>query len=149
MGRGQASTIGATFDYASFSGLCAGLRSQDAETITTNFLVSMFTPALTPEDKAWTLARNLTLPREHASAMLFHCGLQDWRDVLPRINIPTLVIGGEASLFPAAGIRWMASQIPGAGVRMFTKEEHGSHFMFWENAALFNKVVHEFLNKLK
>jgi non-heme chloroperoxidase len=42
-------------------------------------------------------------------------------------------------------ITWIASQIPGARLRIFTREEGGSHFMFLENPDLFTAVLRDFL----
>jgi non-heme chloroperoxidase len=43
-------------------------------------------------------------------------------------------------------ITWVASQIPGARLRIFTREEGGSHFMFLENSDLFNSVLCAFID---
>ncbi|WP_410675209.1 alpha/beta fold hydrolase [Amycolatopsis sp. cmx-4-68] len=105
----------------------------------------MFTAATPRDEVTWTIERNGALPRPHAGTLLIdHC-YQDWRDVPPRIHVPTLVIGAEASLFPPTGIKWVASQIPGAEVRIFSAEERGSHFVFWENPVAFNETVRKFL----
>jgi pimeloyl-ACP methyl ester carboxylesterase len=106
----------------------------------------MFTSNVPAEDISWTIEANHALPRRSAGTLLVDHAYQDWRDVLPRINVPTLVIGGEVSIFPAAGVEWVAQQIPGATVRIFSADEGGSHFMFWENPELFNDTVRDFLS---
>ena len=70
---------------------------------------------------------------------------QDWRDVLPRITVPTLIVGGEASLFNPQSQRWIATQIPGARLAMFAAEDGGSHFMWLENPKRFNALVRAFV----
>src|SRR5262245_4908433 len=47
--------------------------------------------------KAWMLAQNVLCPRQHAAPLLYHLATQDWRDVIPRITLPTLIIGGQGT----------------------------------------------------
>lgn len=101
-----------------------------------------------PDDFDWVVAENLKLPRDKAVQLLFSVSPLDWRSVLPRINLPTLVMGGEASTNKADIGRWIASQIPGAKLRIWTAAEGGSHFVFLENPAAFNAEVAAFLDGL-
>jgi non-heme chloroperoxidase len=65
--------------------------------------------------------------------------------VLPRITLPTLVVGGQASIFPWRSQAWIHEQIPGSRLEVFAEAESGSHFMFIENPAKFNRLVAEFI----
>ena len=66
--------------------------------------------------------------------------------MIPALNLPTLVLGGElASIFPPQAAAWIAAQIPGAQLSIFSRGEGGSHFMFWENPRKFNAVLRDFL----
>ncbi|SPN99492.1 related to non-heme chloroperoxidase [Cephalotrichum gorgonifer] len=107
---------------------------------------SMFTSSISESDYQWILSQNTKMSDANAAALLIDHALRDWRDVLPRITVPTLVVAGNASIFPPAGIEWVASQIPGAEHYTFSSEEKGSHFAFWENSGKFNALVEEFLN---
>ncbi|UPL00773.1 hypothetical protein LCI18_011707 [Fusarium solani-melongenae] len=109
------------------------------------FVRSMFTPNVSEADYQWVLLENKKTSDKNAATLLINHAFADWRDVLPRINIPTLVISGDVSVNNASGISWAATQIPGAKSRTFTAEEKGSHFMFWENPELFNSVIEEFV----
>jgi pimeloyl-ACP methyl ester carboxylesterase len=87
----------------------------------------------------------------HTSAggvpLLFdHCA-QDWRDVLPRIPVPTLVIGCDGSHVNPASQRYIADRIPEATLHVFPTTEASSHFPFLENPAAFNRVVGDFLSE--
>ncbi|KAK3395146.1 Alpha/Beta hydrolase protein [Podospora didyma] len=109
---------------------------------------SMFTSAVSEADYQWVLSQNKKMSDAHAAALLRDHAFRDWRDVLPRIKgVPTLVLAGAVSIFPPAGIEWIAGQIPGAKKYTFTAAERGSHFMFWENPERFNAVVLEFLRQ--
>lgn len=109
------------------------------------FVRSMFTPNISEADFEWVLSENEKMSDENAATLLINHAFADWRDVLPQIDIPTLVLSGDASINNASGIAWAATQIPGAKSRTFTAEEKGSHFVFWENPDLFNSVIEEFV----
>ncbi|RBA15902.1 hypothetical protein FPRO05_12123 [Fusarium proliferatum] len=109
------------------------------------FIKSMFTSSISQSDLDWMIKQNRKMSDAHAATLLINHAFMDWRDVLPRIDIPALVLAGDASLNNATGIMWAASQIPGAQKYIFTKAEKGSHFAFWENPELFNQVVERFV----
>jgi pimeloyl-ACP methyl ester carboxylesterase len=64
---------------------------------------------------------------------------------MPRINVPTLYIGGRVSLVPWKSVAWAAAQTPGARVEIFEEAEGGQHFMFVENPAKFNRILADFM----
>ncbi len=107
----------------------------------------MFTKSFPEAELNWIAERNVMLPRAHASDLLYEHCLNDWRDVIRSISLPTLVIGAEASIFSAPSQRWIAAQNPNATVEIFEASEGGSHFMFAENPKRFNRVVGAFLAK--
>lgn len=110
------------------------------------FVRKMFTSNVSESDYQWVLAENNKISDKHAATLLINHAFADWRDVLPRIDIPCLIISGDDSLNDASGIAWAATQIPDAKSRIFTSEEKGSHFMFWENPDLFNSVIEDFVS---
>ncbi|KAF5964749.1 non-heme chloroperoxidase [Fusarium coicis] len=109
------------------------------------FVRSMFSPSISEADYKWVLAQNEKMSDKYAATLLINHAFADWRDVLPRINIPSLVLSGAISINNASGIAWAATQIPGAKARTFTAKEKGSHFVFWENPKLFNQVIEKFI----
>ncbi|MGP4015044.1 alpha/beta fold hydrolase [Saccharopolyspora sp. 5N708] len=143
---GRAAELGAIFSAEAGFGIAAGLRGTDAVATTRSIVDMMRTAAMGEDEVEWIVEQNLLLPREHAASLhLDHYG-NDWRDVLPRITVPTLVIGGEVSVFGPGVGQWVAARIPGARLRTFSAAEFGSHLMFRENAELFNTVVRDFLS---
>jgi non-heme chloroperoxidase len=126
--------------------LANALRGPEALQAVTGLVGSMFTSTISEEDLKWTLQQNSKMSYDNAATLLIEHSYNDWRDVLPTIDVPTLVIGAEQSLMSVETMPLIANQIPGAKVRVFGKEEKGSHFIFWENPDLFNKVVEDFLN---
>ena len=98
-----------------------------------------------PEVLSFVMAELDTVPAYVGVPLLFdHCA-QDWRDVLPRIDVPTLVIGCDGSHVDPSSQRYIAEQIPNAALHVFPTEIASSHFPFLENPAAFNNVVEQFL----
>jgi pimeloyl-ACP methyl ester carboxylesterase len=136
----QATQLAAIFTPDAVYALADDMAAQLVGLVT-----GMFTPSVSASDLQFVLSQNLKMTDAHASALLIDHAFKDWRDVLPRITAKTLVIAGELSLFPPAGVEWVASQIPGAKHYTFTAAEKGSHFAFWENPGKFNSVVKDFI----
>ena len=112
---------------------------------TAELIRRLFSPSFPEDELAWTAAENLRLPRQHAAALLWDIALDDWSDLFPRIDLPTLVIGAERSLYSAASQRWIAGRFPNGRAEIFGADEGGSHFMFMENPERFNRVVLDFI----
>lgn len=142
----QKSEAGAVFSPQSLHETAAALAGPGGEKVTAGLVNDMFFTKSYPGSKLkHALDQNLKFPREYAAALLIdHC-TQDWRDTITRIDVPTLVVGGEASFFTPKSQRWIASQIRGAKVEIFGAGEGGGHFMFMENPGKFNRIAQEFL----
>jgi pimeloyl-ACP methyl ester carboxylesterase len=112
---------------------------------TAELIRRLFSPSFPPDELAWVAAENLRMPRPAAAALLWDIALDDWSDLFPRIDRPTLVVGAEASLYSPASQRWIAAQIPGGRAEIFPAHEGGSHFMFMENPERFNRIVLDFI----
>jgi len=64
---------------------------------------------------------------------------------LKRLQVPTLLITGEADLYsPPALIRMVAAQIPGSEVAIMREAGHSS---YWEQPEAFNHTVLDFLGR--
>ena len=135
---------GAIVDAAGLVGLYNALRSSDTVATVTGFVGGMVTPEIDPQERAWIIAENLKLPAEYAARLVLNHGSLDWRDVIGRVTLPTLVIGGTRSHVNAQSQRWIHSQIAGSQLEIF--EAGGSHFMFIEAPDRFNQVLGTFLD---
>jgi len=136
---------GAIFDVSVLLGLGAALAGPESAKATEEFVRSMFSGE--PDPEVWAfVAQEITNTPPYAGVPLLwdHCA-QDWRDVLPRIDVPTLVIGCDGSHVAPSSQRFIAEQIPGARLHVFGSDVANSHFPFLENPAAFNAVVAEFL----
>src|SRR5262245_20443178 len=98
---------GTLFDPSSLYDTAAGLSGPEGVKTAENLVTNLyFTPAFPQEQRTWVLEEDLKFLLRHAVHLLVdHC-TQDWRDVIPLINIPTLVFGGAASFFNPKSQEW-------------------------------------------
>lgn len=91
---------------------------------------------LLEESRENTPAQGVTLGPDYRA--------QDWRPMLPSIDLPVLITtGGKSGAFP--GCKYMYEHIPGARMEVF---EHSGHVLFYEEPDRFNAVVAEFADAL-
>ena len=139
---------GAIFPVEALTQLARDIHSDTTGAVTEAFVRGMFSGQ--PDPELWDfVAREIQkTPAAHAATLLFDHGTQNWLDVLPRINRPTLVIGCHGSHVPADSQRFIADRIPGATLHVFGDDVARSHFPFLENPAPFNAVVERFLDRV-
>ncbi|MFH9355193.1 alpha/beta fold hydrolase [Kitasatospora sp. NPDC017646] len=137
---------GAIFDVAGLLELGAALAGPEGATVREDFVRSMFSGDTDPDVLAFVTEEIRSTPAYAGVPLLFdHCA-QDWRDVLDRIDVPTLVLGCEGSHVDPASQRFVAGRIPGARLHVFPASVASSHFPFLENPGEFNAVVEKFLS---
>lgn len=136
---------GAILDKNSLYDVTNSLAGADGVKTTEGFITGMFTKAYSRDEVNWAIQQNLKFPRPYAARLLYDHATNDWRDVLPRINVPTLIVGGKTSLVGWKSQQWMGTQIKGSRVEIFEEAEGGNHFMFMENPEKFNRIVREFI----
>jgi non-heme chloroperoxidase len=99
-----------------------------------------------PDTVAWMTSEILQVPPAIASAILLDQTLRDYRDLLPHIEVPALVLFGEDDKLTSPRAGWyIAEAIPAAKLKTFP---NSSHCPFWEEAAAFNHAVESFLDEL-
>ena len=136
---------GAILDKNSLYDVTNALAGAEGVKTTEGFITGMFTKQYRRDDLNWVIQQNLKMPRPYAARLLYDHATNDWRDQIPRINIPTLVVGAKTSLVGWKSQQWIGSQIPGSRVEIFEEAEGGNHFMFMENPEKFNRIVKEFI----
>jgi non-heme chloroperoxidase len=94
------------------------------------------------ETLEWMAAEILRVPPVIASTILLDQTLRDYRDFLPQIDVPALVLFGEDDKLtsPRAG-EYIAERIPGSRLQTFASS---SHCPFWEESEAFNDAVAAF-----
>lgn len=100
---------------------------------------------LTPKNYAkygqQTLEGSLKFPPTQCTTLLLNHVYTDWRDVIPTITIPTLVIAAKDSHVKIANNEWIRDHIAGSQYKLFETR----HMMFMEEAAVFNQTVIDFI----
>ena len=130
------------YEFGAFS--LAALRAmveqvQDEQrTVAEDFVHAMLHE---PDDAtvAWMVGEVLKVPPVVAAAILADEALQDYREFLAEITLPTLVLFGEDDKLtdPRAG-RYIADRLPGAELVTFARS---SHCPFVEEPELFDETV--------
>jgi non-heme chloroperoxidase len=136
---------GAIFTPQSLYETINALAGPNGVETTRGFIGNMVTKSIPEADKEWIIERNLRMPRQHAATLLYNHATQDWRDLIPRLDLPTLVVGGRVSVVPWRSQEWVAEQVPGSRLEIFEEEEGGNHFMFIEGHQKFNDIVADFV----
>jgi non-heme chloroperoxidase len=136
---------GAIFTPQSLYETINALAGPNGVETTRGFIGNMVTKSIPAAHKEWIIERNLRMPRQYASTLLYNHATQDWRDLIPRLDLPTLVVGGRVSVVPWQSQEWVASQVKGAHLEIFEEEEGGNHFMFIEGHQKFNDIVADFV----
>ncbi|WP_043642577.1 alpha/beta fold hydrolase [Nocardioides alkalitolerans] len=142
----EQATVGAIMDFEGAAAFASSLLGPDSDKVRADFLTSMLTVDLGEDDRAWMLAENMKLAMPFGARLLIDHVTQDWRDVLPRIDVPTLVTAGTVSHVVPSSQTWITEQIPGAELRIFSREEGGAHFPFFEAPEPFVAALQDFLS---
>jgi len=90
--------------------------------------------------------QHLLLPRKHAADLFVDIQALDLRDVVGRVSVPSLYIGGKVSLVDWNSVVRQAEEAKQGSYEIFEEDEGGAHFMFLENPTKFNQVVRDFLS---
>ncbi len=118
----------------------------DKDAFLRGFVPEMFHNPQAPEDLEWMVSECARLPTGGLSAILFDQTLQDYRDLLPSIDIPTLVCWGRHdTLLPVSGAAYVNELIQAARVTLF---EDSGHCPFLEESEKFNRTLDDFLSTL-
>jgi len=136
---------GAIFDLAGLQGLIGGLLGPDSAAVRKQFVDGMLSPDADAAMRGYVLEENLKMPATAAAALLLNHATQDWRDLIPRLDRPALVIGGHVSHVNPQSQRWIANRLPNARLEIISAKDRGSHFPFLENPSLFNSLLRDFL----
>jgi non-heme chloroperoxidase len=119
---------------------------EDHEGFIRHLVPEMFHSERDPADVEWMVSECLKLPIGPLSAILFDQSVQDYRETVRVIDIPTLICWGRHDgLLPASGAADLKERIPHAEVVMF---EDSGHCPFIEETERFNGAVNEFMAQI-
>jgi pimeloyl-ACP methyl ester carboxylesterase len=133
---------GGCYDAESLAVLCSRLEFDFENTIRGTLSVCL-THKPSPEETDFFLGEFRQCPGwVQAAIMTDHTNL-DWREQLPQIKDPTLVLVGRKSMiFPWQGSAYVGEHIPKAETVFF---ENSGHMLFYEESEKFNEVVRKFV----
>jgi pimeloyl-ACP methyl ester carboxylesterase len=99
-----------------------------------------------PEHAALIREETMRLPDTIATAVIFDQTVQDYRDALPQVTVPALVLTGrDEKLVAVAAEEYVAERMPNARLVVF---EQSSHCPFLEEPDRFNQVVDDWIQSL-
>mmetsp|Transcript_30154 Transcript_30154/g.56824 ORF Transcript_30154/g.56824 Transcript_30154/m.56824 type:complete len:276 (-) Transcript_30154:372-1199(-) len=99
----------------------------------------------TPEQVDFFSAETLKADGAFLGALMADHTQLDWRPLLPKINLPCLVmVGRKSQCFPWQGVQYVADNIPGAQAIVF---EEGDHWLYIEEPDRFADAVLDFVLK--
>ena len=143
----ELSESGAIFDAQRLYNTIVILREGSGEEFLRQVFDLWVSKKATSEVKESLLRNALKVPFDYARTLMYDHWLHAWRETIPRIRLPTLVVSGRASPIPWKSQEWIHRKIIGSQLVTFEEEEAGKHFMFLENPQRFNRVLIEFLER--
>jgi len=135
---------GATYKTAELHDLTNGFLADDISSLKKQIIDVMTTHNISEENKHFLL-QCFDLPGQAAAKLYCNNICQDFRDILAKITVPTLFVGGRVSLSPWQAFEWMHQQVTHSELVIFEENEGGNHFMFLENPEKFNRLIIDFL----
>jgi pimeloyl-ACP methyl ester carboxylesterase len=130
------------FSEEGLAELVGGLEVNRPETAK-SIIQAFFAEPRSEERLAEMYARTTLTPTSVATAMLNDMVPRDFREVLPEIPVPTLLLYGEHSaVFPGPLGEWMHEQIPDSELVTFAESGHTPQ---WEEPEKFNEAVADFV----
>jgi non-heme chloroperoxidase len=100
-------------------------------------LFKVFRPAQKPE--------NMSLQQDMMSRLLTDHLARDWRDVIPNIKIPTMIVMGGKSHFASPLLwDWLQKNIKGSRLEII---KEGGHGFYESHPDIFNALLIDFLKK--
>lgn len=82
------------------------------------------------DSRGWQIARSALRKQAPAPLVATWRSLveADWRDVLPAIDVPTLLVyGAESNFYDAPTRDWVHANIPGSRLRVYENADHSPH----------------------
>lgn len=121
-------------------------RQSDQRAFLEHLVPELFHQQQDPRDVEWMVAECMRLPLGALTAILFDQSVQDYRESVRAIDIPTLICcGRHDALLPVSGAYDLQDRISGSELVLF---EDSGHCPFLEKAGKFNATVGTFITRL-
>ena len=79
--------------------------------------------------------------------LLLNCGAHNYIDVIPKINKPSLVIGGVLDILGKSPALWLGENIKNSKTYIFNYIERHNNFMFHNEALELNNLLYTFIKE--
>jgi len=135
---------GAMLTAGEAQGMASELVGVHGEDVLREFISGAFGPEFPQANVERVMEGSLRVPLPAAAMMMLSVMHMDFRDLLPRIERPTLCIGGKQSHLGPDVMPWIAAQIPDAELAMLDTR----HFVHLEATDEFNAVVRGLMEAL-
>ena len=134
------------FDLSSLIAMMSDVQT-NRDQVFKNFIPMLFNKTPPYDDMAWMLKESMLMPATIASAVLFDQAMQDYRKIVSKVNVPTLVISGgaEGKLLPIDSVKFVHEKIQGSH---FSVYENTNHCPFLEETERFNNEVIQFVRSI-
>ncbi len=135
------------FDEAQSAAAVAAMR-EDWACYSQNAMPRLFARGRIPDAKlgSWIAAEIARNDGSAMAALWQSMAAQDYRSLLPQLDLPVLVMhGGESQLYEAAVGQWIAANIAGARRCCFDNAGHSPHL---EVPGAYNQALGEFITSL-
>lgn len=141
MTRQDVADTGAVWDARAAAEVIDAIRN-DQENVVRQYVSSFVTERNT--DKDWLVGEALKTPAAAVADLMFDYIFSDWRDVVSRISVPTLIIGATRSHVPLSVHEWLHRTIRGSRLAVM---QDRAHLMFYEEPETFNALVSDFMER--
>ncbi len=136
--------------FADFNALCDMMRviqfPDDRAAFVREFIGEMYKDTPPADEESWIFEEIMRLPATIASSIIFDQTVQDYRPVIPQINVPTLLcFGRDEKLIPIAGAEYLSKHLPVSRTVLF---EESGHLPFLEETDKLNQELGIFVKEL-
>jgi non-heme chloroperoxidase len=133
-------------DFPEAAALGYGDAVRADRSVLDGFLHAAFADPLDPGIMADMKAHMYLTPTETVAAIIDDMVKPDYRDFLPHVTLPTLLVYGRRNnpVMPGRVGAWMAAQIP---VAELVELDGGGHSIFWEDPEPFNAALDSFAQR--
>ncbi len=134
--------------FADFQKLCHIMNEVQMNwaSFANDFISLMFKEPPAEENVKWMFEEIMRLPESIASAIIFDQTVQDYRNMLSSVTVPTLLcFGRDEKLIPVEAGKHLQEHLPKARLVIF---ENSSHCPFIEESDRFNQEVDKFIQSL-
>ena len=129
------------YDDASLANTQAQVELNTAE-FDRGQVATIFATEPTKEERELFLSELAKAPPRARNPIMADHTRYDWRDLLPKINLPSLVlVARKDAVFPWQGPAYVGEAIPNAETVFF---EESSHALFFDEPEKFNETVRRF-----